>query len=175
MEKEFLAADRVQAVNRRDGCTVPSADNPNQKPEGIIRRRLVLTVLGMPLFFALFMFLPAGTWTWGNGWLFILVLLVSGVVSIVSLWRVNTELVVARSNPASGHESPGKTLLGPFLLVFLAIFPVAALDDERFHWLPCRGGPTLSATVVGLAVACLQAGGSVTIEGRSTDKFQTAR
>ena len=37
-----------------------AADNPDQKPERINRRRLVLNLLGTPLFFALFLFLPAG-------------------------------------------------------------------------------------------------------------------
>jgi len=118
---------------------VTSTDNPDQKPEGINRRRLVLSVLGILLFFALFMFLPAGTWAWEKGWLFVLVMLASGVVSIIYLWRVNPELVVARINPHQGTKRWDKALLGLFIPSFLAILPVAALDDGRFHWLPVPG------------------------------------
>jgi hypothetical protein len=57
-----------------------SANNTNHKPERINRRRLVLYLLGTPLFFALFMFLPAGTWVWPKGWLFLGVLLVTGAL-----------------------------------------------------------------------------------------------
>ncbi len=113
-----------------------TAENLNQNAGRINRRRLVLTVLGTPLFFALFLFLPAGTWTWAKGWLFVLVMVASCVVITVYVWRVNPELVAARINPHRGTKRWDKVLLGLFLPAFLAIFPVAALDDGRFHWLP---------------------------------------
>lgn len=40
------------------------SDNP---PQGINRRRLVLRLICLPVFIALFMFLPAGTWSWAEG------------------------------------------------------------------------------------------------------------
>ncbi|MCA9097487.1 MAG: hypothetical protein KDA36_03840, partial [Planctomycetaceae bacterium] len=48
------------------------SDNP---PQGINRRRVVRGLIGLPVFFTLLMFLPAGTWAWPKGWLFILVVL----------------------------------------------------------------------------------------------------
>lgn len=39
-------------------------DRPTEK---IDRRRLVLYLLATPLFLAVFLFLPAGTWAWEKG------------------------------------------------------------------------------------------------------------
>jgi protein-S-isoprenylcysteine O-methyltransferase Ste14 len=113
-----------------------SANDPLQQPQGINRRRLVLNLLGMPLFFALFMFLPAGTWAWAKGWLFILVFLTLAVLASLYIWRVNPELLAARVNPHQGTKRWDKVLIGFLFLTMLAIFPVAALDDGRFHWFP---------------------------------------
>jgi hypothetical protein len=55
-----------------------SSHDQAQQSQGIDRRRLVLILLGVLLFLALFLFLLAGTWAWEKGWLFILVLPTSG-------------------------------------------------------------------------------------------------
>lgn len=57
------------------------------------------------------MFLPAGTWAWPKGWLFVLVLL--GVISAVLavLHRVNPEVIVARSRFHEGTKGWDKVLL----------------------------------------------------------------
>src|SRR5262245_47417367 len=47
-----------------------AANEKDQQPEGINKRRLVVSLLAMPVYFALFLFLPAGTWAWAKGWLF---------------------------------------------------------------------------------------------------------
>jgi protein-S-isoprenylcysteine O-methyltransferase Ste14 len=113
-----------------------STNIQSQQPEKLNRRRLVLFLLADLAFFPLFMFLPAGTWTWDKGWLFILVLLAVSLVASLVLWRVNPEVVVARNNPHQGTKHWDKILLWFLLPPFLAIFPVAALDDGRFHWFP---------------------------------------
>jgi len=52
----------TSARNEKRFMTAASdSDNP---PQGINRRRLVLRLIGLPVFIALFMFLPAGTWEW---------------------------------------------------------------------------------------------------------------
>ena len=112
-----------------------TASDPNQ-PSGFNRRRMIRFLLALPVFFALFMFVPAGTWAWENGWLFILVGLAAGTLTYLVLWRVNPEVVIARSHFHEGTKRWDKVLVSLFLLAFYAIFPVAALDDGRFHWLP---------------------------------------
>jgi protein-S-isoprenylcysteine O-methyltransferase Ste14 len=112
-----------------------SATFQGQQPEGINRRRLVLLLVAVPVFFALVLFLPAGTWAWGKGWLLLLVLLVAGTPALLVLWRVNPEVLVARSRIHEGTKRWDKVLLCFLFPAMTAIFPVAALDDGRFHWL----------------------------------------
>jgi hypothetical protein len=88
-----------------------STNVQSQQPEKLDRRRLVLFLLADLAFFPLFMFLPAGTWTWDKGWLFILVLVAVSLVASLVLWRVNPEVVVARNNPHQGTKHWDKILL----------------------------------------------------------------
>src|SRR5262249_15300179 len=103
---------------------------------GIKKRRLVVFLLALPLFFALFLFLPAGTWAWAKGWLFIGVFLGTLAVVALYLWRVNPEVLVARTSAHKGTKRWDTILLAFFFTAQVAIVPVAALDDGRFHWLP---------------------------------------
>jgi hypothetical protein len=88
-----------------------------------------MSVVSVPLFFALFMFLPAGTWGWPRGWLLITVLVGTMTIVFFILWRVNPDAVIARSHPhdleieafitpalaADGIESMGVLLLVAYL------------------------------------------------------------
>jgi len=112
-----------------------SANGPDHKPERINRRRLILSLLGVPVFFAVFMFLP-GTWVWERAWLFLLMLLITGPVAAWCIWRVNPDLFAARINLHRGTKPWDKVLMSFLIPMILAIFPVAALDDGRFHWFP---------------------------------------
>ncbi len=138
------------------------SDNP---PRGINRRRVVLGLIGLPVFFALFMFLPAGTWAWPKGWLFILVLL--GVISAVFLvlHHVNPEVIVARSSFHEGTKGWDKILLGFYFPAMAAVLFVAALDDGRFHWFPVPGW------VCGIGYALLLAGIGIVTWAESVNKF----
>jgi protein-S-isoprenylcysteine O-methyltransferase Ste14 len=113
-----------------------TGDDQRQEPERLDRRRLAFFLLATPAFFALFLFLPNGSWTWVRGWLFVLVFLVAFALAALYLWRVNPEVVVARSRPDQGTKRWDAILLCFFWPAFVAIFPVAALDDGRFHWFP---------------------------------------
>src|ERR1022692_2878962 len=110
-----------------------SANDKDRQPEGINKLRLFLVLLATPMYFALFMFLPAGDWAWTNGWLFLVAFLVTLAVVTLLLWRVNPEVVVARSGFHEGTKRWDKILLWFFLPAVYAIVPVAALDDGRFH------------------------------------------
>jgi protein-S-isoprenylcysteine O-methyltransferase Ste14 len=113
-----------------------AATDRDQPREGINKGRLVRFLLALPLYFGLFMFLPAGTWAWTKGWLFLGVFLSTLAVVGLYLWQVNPEVVVARTGFHEGTKRWDKILLGFFLPAVYAIVPVAALDDGRFHWLP---------------------------------------
>jgi protein-S-isoprenylcysteine O-methyltransferase Ste14 len=108
----------------------------DQEREGLNKRRLVVFLFVLPVYLALFLFLPAGTWAWMKGWLFVGVFLGTLAVVAFYLWRVNPEVVVARTGFHEGTKRWDKILLWFFLAAVYAIAPVAALDDGRFHWLP---------------------------------------
>src|SRR6516165_12665456 len=109
-----------------------STDDKEKQPEGVNKRRLVVFLLALPVYFALFMFLPAGTWAWAKGWLFIGVFLGTLAVVALYLWRVNPEVWVARTRSHEGTKRWDKILVPILLSVVYAIVPIAALDDGRF-------------------------------------------
>ena len=92
-------------------------------------------VVGTPLVLGVVLFLSAGTLAWLNGWVFVLVFLAVNLVIVPYTWRVNPELLVARSRIrfAKGWDRVWACFMIPSAV---AIFVVAALDDGRIHWLP---------------------------------------
>ncbi len=117
-------------------ASMSAANDSDEPPHRINRRRLVLRLLCLPVFIALFLFLPAGTWAWPKGWFFVVVAL--GVVSAVFLVLrlVNPEVIVARSRFHEGAKGWDKVLLSIYFPAMAAVLVVAALDDGRFHWFP---------------------------------------
>jgi protein-S-isoprenylcysteine O-methyltransferase Ste14 len=136
-----------------------TSDQPRQS-EPIDRRRLIISTTVSLLILVLCLFLPAGTWAWFRGWLFLVVAVVTSVMSTLYMRRVNPDVIAGRVNR---HERPRRwdLLLGllGFLPTMLAIPIMAALDDGRYHWsdLPwwgCLAGYALMITgFVGLTWA----------------------
>ncbi len=139
--------------------------NSDEPPQGINRRRVVMGLIGLPLFLALFMFLPAGTWAWPKGWLFIFILL--GVISAVFaiLQQVNPEVIVARSRFHKGTRHWDKILLSLYFPAMSFVLIVAALDDGRFHWFP------VPWWVCGVGYALLLAGIGIVTWAEGVNKF----
>jgi hypothetical protein len=123
-----------------------AADNTADKPERINRRRLALSLLATPAFLALLLFLPAGTWAWVRGWLFVLAFLLAFTLAGLYLWRVNPAVVAARSRSHRGTKGWDRILLGLWFLAFGATFPVARWTTGAATGCPCRGGPAAWAT-----------------------------
>jgi protein-S-isoprenylcysteine O-methyltransferase Ste14 len=142
-----------------------ATDNQTDQPEKIDFRRLFLFLLLTPLFLALFMFLPAGTWVWAKGWLLVAVFAVSSVVASLLLRRVNPDIMPARINRHQGTEWWDRILVPIFLVTWLATFPVAALDDERFQWFP------VPWWVVAVGYALFLVGMSILTWAEAVNKF----
>ena len=142
-----------------------AASGSDTPPQGINRRRLVLGLICLPVFFALFMFLPAGTWTWPKGWLFVLVVLGLIAAVFLVLHRVNPEVIVARSSFHEGTKSWDKILLTFYFPAMAAVLLVAALDDGRFHWFP------VPWWVCGVGYAFLLAGIGIVTWAEGVNKF----
>jgi protein-S-isoprenylcysteine O-methyltransferase Ste14 len=113
-----------------------ASDTPEHRPEKIDKRRLVLHLLASPVFVALFLLLPAGTWLWVRGWVFVAVFYAAVALSSFYLRRANPDVLAARINRHQGTERWDRILVGSLVVLWLTIFPVAALDDERFQWFP---------------------------------------
>ena len=142
-----------------------AASGSDKSPEVSNRRRLVLRLACLPVLIALLMFLPAGTWAWPKGWLFVLVLL--GVISAVFLvlHRVNPEVIVARSGFHEGTKGWDKILLSFYFPAMAAVLFVAALDDGRFHWF------SVPWWVCGIGYALLLAGIGIVTWAEAVNKF----
>ena len=121
-----------------------SANDPDQQPEGINKGRLVGFLLALPVYFALFMFLPAGTWAWTKGWLFIGVFLGTLAVVALYLWRVNPEVVVARTGFHEGTKRWDKILLRFFFRRCMPSFPWRRWTTGGFIGFRCPGGSVAS-------------------------------
>src|SRR5262245_16035484 len=100
------------------------------------RRALLRCISWFVIYIALIaisLFVPAGL-SWTRGWIFLAIYLVSAIAATWYLWRVNPEILIARST----FHRPSRwwdALIGALLLVsMVAIFPVAAYDSGRAHW-----------------------------------------
>jgi protein-S-isoprenylcysteine O-methyltransferase Ste14 len=111
-------------------------DGQPRVPEPIDRRRLFLNLGLSFLLIVLCLFLPAGTWSWARGWLFLLVLVLSSIAGTLYLRRVNPEVIAARINRHERTRRRDWNLGVIFMTTVMAIPIVAALDDGRFHWFP---------------------------------------
>ena len=78
------------------------------------------------------MFLAAGRLDWTPGWVFLGVYLVVAIVAVAYLWRTNPEVLAARSDFHWRDQTPAHKVIFVLLIVlFMAIFPVAGLDNGR--------------------------------------------
>ncbi len=85
-----------------------------------------------PVFVGALLFLPAGTWEYPHGWLFLLLLFVPMLLMGVVLFIKAPKLLEKRLDP---REKVGtqKGVVGFFALIFLSGFVLSALDF-RFGW-----------------------------------------
>ncbi|MGA2796555.1 MAG: isoprenylcysteine carboxylmethyltransferase family protein [Thermoguttaceae bacterium] len=96
-------------------------------------RRGILWSDGFILLIA-FSILSTGRLGWMRGWIFLAVYILLAVATLSYLWRVNPEVIVARSAHHRDTKSWDKVLLLLFVFLFIAMFQVAAIDEGRFHW-----------------------------------------
>jgi hypothetical protein len=75
-----------------------------QSREPIDRRRLVFSTTSSLLILVLCLFVPAGTWAWTRGWLFLVVVMAASFFSTLHLWRVNPDVIAGRVNRHQGTK-----------------------------------------------------------------------
>ena len=125
---------KVGVWANRDGIDMTTNDEERRQTEPIDRRRLITSTISSLLILVLCLFLPAGTWAWFRGWLFLVVLVAASVL----ITRI-CDGSIPMSSPVGSTTSSDETLgfdLGAVLLLptMLAILIVAAVDDGRYHW-----------------------------------------
>jgi len=113
----------------------------------------------------LLLFVPAGTIAWTRGWLFFVVVTALGAVSVLVARRLNPEIFAARSRIQPGTKRWDRILLIFLFAAMLAIVPVAALDDARFHW------SAMSWWAVGMGYALLVMGMGLTLWCQVVNRF----
>lgn len=88
-------------------------------------------LLALPL-----LFWTAGTIDWRRGWLFYSLLVALAFFAVAWISRDNPELFAARRRIPKAAKPWDMAIIAITLLAWLAIMPIAALDDARFGWAP---------------------------------------
>ena len=142
-----------------------STSRNSTEPSPAQWRSIVTRSVAALLVLALLLFIPAGSISWTRGWLFLLVLVTDLGVSALYLWRINPEIFAARSRIHPGTKRWDRILLGLLFPAMLAIPPVAALDDGRFHW------SRMSWWFVGLGYLLLTTAVAITAWAQAVNRF----
>ncbi len=99
---------------------------------GLFLQAIKKVILGL-LLIGLLLFLPAGSFSYWNGWLLIGILFIPMIVAGAVMLKKNPELLQKRLN-AKEEQSEQKTVIVLSGLMFLAVFIVAGLNF-RFGWI----------------------------------------
>ncbi len=93
----------------------------------------VIKFIIMYIFFALALFIPAGTIIWLQGWIYIGTMIVFSTLLITYLKKKDPELLKARAK-TKPTESWDKKIIGISSIFFIAIYIIPGLDSVRFQW-----------------------------------------
>ena len=103
--------------------------------------KLIAGVIFNLAFFAVLLFLPAGTFDWPGAWILLAVILVVSVMSLISIARINTGLLEERFKPPiqKGQPFADKVVLSLLLASLVGLMVFIPLDVFRFHLLDKPG------------------------------------
>ncbi len=104
--------------------------------------------LGIP-FIALIIILPAGTWNYWQGWLYLATLVLPMLVSTIYLFK-NDPALLERRMRMREKESAQQKIIGFLAIYFLLAFTLPGLD-VRFGW--SNAPPLVSILADGLVLA----------------------
>jgi protein-S-isoprenylcysteine O-methyltransferase Ste14 len=99
-----------------------------------INKKVLLWQLVTFLIIALTLFVPAGTWSWLAGWIYLVIF--SAFSAILTLWllRYNPGLVEERIGFKPNQKAWDKLFIVILYVFFLAWMILMPLDAVRFHW-----------------------------------------
>jgi protein-S-isoprenylcysteine O-methyltransferase Ste14 len=118
-----------------------------------ISKVVIGVILNVAIFGSL-LFLPAGTLDWWRAWVFLVMALALAVMSTVSLYRANQELLEERFKPPiqKGQPLADKIIVMLVIAEFVGLIAFIPLDVFRFH-LMARPGALVSSFGLVLFVA----------------------
>jgi protein-S-isoprenylcysteine O-methyltransferase Ste14 len=97
---------------------------------------LAAQLVGLFLVLALTLFLPAGTITWLNGWIFLALFFAFAIATHAWLFKHNPGLLRERMHlfGTSDQQKWDKTLYAVFEVLCFGWLGLISLDAGRFHW-----------------------------------------
>jgi protein-S-isoprenylcysteine O-methyltransferase Ste14 len=108
------------------------------KPKKFTLAALILNIVATALFFPVFILLLAGNWSWLEGWLFALWMVVMIEFTMIYLFFKDPALLAERARrPGAENQKPWDKIVMVLLLTALvAWLVIIPLDASRFHWSP---------------------------------------
>ena len=113
---------------------------------GKLFAQAIIKVISGVLLMGILLFIPAGSFSYWNGWLLMAVLFVPMIVAGFVMMKKSPELLQKRLN-AKEEQSEQKTVIVLSGLMFLAAFVVAGLNF-RFGWIVLPNWIAYAATAV---------------------------
>ena len=113
---------------------------------GKLFSQAIMKVISGLFLMGLLLFLPAGSFSYWNGWLLIGILFIPMIIAGFVMMKKSPELLKKRLN-AKEEQSEQKTVVALSTLMFLAAFIVAGLN-YRFNWIVIPDWIVYAATVI---------------------------
>jgi protein-S-isoprenylcysteine O-methyltransferase Ste14 len=101
----------------------------------MMRKAIVQNLLFLAIF-CLALFIPAGTWAWPQGWVFVVIFFGCSQAMGVWLLKTNPDLLAARmASPLSADQKPSDRWITVAIFVYMFAWLVfMPLDARRFGW-----------------------------------------
>ncbi len=118
------------------------------KSSGFVSKVVVGVIYNLLIFGGL-LFLPAGTFNWSRAWIFLGVVLISGIATMVIVFPGREDLLNERFKPPvqKGQPLADKVIVLLLIASFLGLIAFIPLDVFRFHLM---GKPGIFVSTLGL-------------------------
>ncbi|HAY70985.1 MAG TPA: hypothetical protein DCX89_03775 [Saprospirales bacterium] len=130
-----------------------------------MKAKFLASVLITSIFFSALLFLFAGKMDYFQGWIFLVINLISSFMNYFTT-RNDAELIKERSKAGAGSKPWDKKILGFSSLTYIVFLAIAGLDSGRFHW-----SPDFHWSVYVLGVVLAIVGQTVFLSAKKENKF----
>jgi len=104
----------------------PAAATPLLTPARLASATLTVAIAIVSLF------LVAGRWDWVGGWAYVAAIILGSAASEFAVWRHDPDVLRARAQIGAGTKTWDKICLSLYLIFYVAILVVGALDAGRY-------------------------------------------